>query len=87
MRDLHADRQEQKVRFPWHPMGKSARHGNGTNFSFADGHSEYWKWKDPRTISYGMMEVGSGPDQKGNEDLYRVQKAVWGKLGYSESPW
>ena len=68
-------------------MGKSARHGNGTNFSFADGHSEYWKWKDPRTISYGMMEVGSGPDQKGNEDLYRVQKAVWGKLGYSESPW
>jgi prepilin-type N-terminal cleavage/methylation domain-containing protein/prepilin-type processing-associated H-X9-DG protein len=63
------------------------RHGNGTNFSFADGHSEYWKWKDPRTISYGKLEVGSGPSQKGNPDLHRVQKAVWGELGYTVSPW
>jgi prepilin-type N-terminal cleavage/methylation domain-containing protein/prepilin-type processing-associated H-X9-DG protein len=61
------------------------RHGNGTNFSFADGHSEYWKWKDPRTISYGRLEVGSRPDQPGNPDLHRVQKAVWGKLGYTPS--
>lgn len=61
------------------------RHGDGTNFSFADGHSEYWKWKDPRTISYGMLEVGSGPSQPGNPDLYKVQKAVWGKLGYTPS--
>ena len=63
------------------------RHGNGTNFSFADGHSEYFKWKDPRTISYGKLEVGSGPNQAGNLDLHRVQKAVWGKLGYTVSPW
>ncbi len=61
------------------------RHGNGTDFSFADGHSEYWKWKDPRTISYGKLEVGSGSDQPGNPDLHRVQKAVWGKLGYTPS--
>ena len=59
------------------------RHGNGTNFSFADGHSEYWKWKDPRTTSYGRLEVGSTPNQPGNPDLHRVQKAVWGKLGYT----
>jgi len=59
------------------------RHGNGTNFSFADGHSEYWKWKDPRTISYGRLEVGSTPNQQGNPDLHRVQKTVWGKLGYT----
>ncbi|MCK4292950.1 MAG: prepilin-type N-terminal cleavage/methylation domain-containing protein [Planctomycetes bacterium] len=52
------------------------RHGNGTNFSFADGHSEYWKWKDPRTI-------GGGSHQPGNRDLHRVQRAVWGKLGYT----
>jgi prepilin-type N-terminal cleavage/methylation domain-containing protein/prepilin-type processing-associated H-X9-DG protein len=62
------------------------RHGNGTNFSFADGRSEYWKWKDPRTISYGKLEVGSRPDQPGNPDLHRVQKAVWGKLGYTPTP-
>ncbi len=55
------------------------RHGNGTNFSFADGHSEYWKWKDPRTIKYGRT---GNPDQSGNEDLHRLQKAAWGKLGY-----
>jgi len=61
------------------------RHGNGTNFSFADGHSEYWKWKDPRTTSYGRLEVGSTPNQPGNPDLHRVQKAVWGKLGYTPS--
>ncbi len=61
------------------------RHGNGTNFSFADGHGEYWKWKDPRTISYGKLEVGSGPNQPGNPDLHRVQKAMWGKLGYTSS--
>jgi prepilin-type processing-associated H-X9-DG protein len=61
------------------------RHGNGTNFSYADGHSEYWKWKDPRTISYGRLEVGSGPNQPGNPDLHRVQKAVWGELGYTPS--
>nr|NIN34377.1 DUF1559 domain-containing protein [Gammaproteobacteria bacterium] len=25
------------------------RHGDGSTFSFADGHSEYHKWRDPRT--------------------------------------
>ncbi len=59
------------------------RHGNGTDFSFADGHSEYWKWKDQRTVDYGTMIVGANPHQPGNPDLHRVQKAVWGKLGYT----
>lgn len=59
------------------------RHGNGTNFSFADGHSEYWKWKDPRTISYGKGDAGTNPTQLGNQELRKVQKAVWGKLGYT----
>jgi prepilin-type N-terminal cleavage/methylation domain-containing protein len=27
-------------------------HSNGTCMSFADGHSEYWKWQDPGTIEY-----------------------------------
>jgi prepilin-type N-terminal cleavage/methylation domain-containing protein/prepilin-type processing-associated H-X9-DG protein len=60
------------------------RHGNGTNFSFADMHSEYWKWKDPLTTKLGNME-SVDPYQPGNPDLYRVQKGVWGKLGYDPS--
>ena len=59
------------------------RHDNGTSFSFADGHSEYWKWKDPRTVEYATMTVGADPHQPGKPDLYQVQEAVWGKLGYT----
>lgn len=50
------------------------RHGDGTNFSFADGHSEYWKWKDSRTIKYGKLIVGSNPSQPGNPDLHGSRK-------------
>jgi len=62
------------------------RHGDGTDFSFADGHSEYWKWLDQRTIEYGKMMPGSNPLQPGNPDLHRTQKSVWGKLGYVPVP-
>jgi len=57
------------------------RHGEGTNFSFADGHAEYWKWQDKRTIKYanGASEYGALPD---NPDIQRIQRAAWGKLGY-----
>jgi len=62
------------------------RHGDGTNFSFADGHAEYWKWKDPRTTDLGRQAAGTDLRQPGNPDMQRVQKAVWGKLGYTVSP-
>ena len=62
------------------------RHGGGTSFSFADGHSEYWKWQDQRTVDYGKMTPGADPLQPGNPDLHRVQQAVWGKLGYVPVP-
>jgi prepilin-type N-terminal cleavage/methylation domain-containing protein/prepilin-type processing-associated H-X9-DG protein len=60
------------------------RHGDGTNFSFADGHAEYWKWQDQRTVKVSRLEgnyqsyiaVGDNPD------IQRVQRAAWGKLGY-----
>ena len=32
------------------------------------------------------MLAGTNPLQPGNPDLHRVQKAVWGKLGYMPSP-
>ncbi len=59
----------------------TVRHGDGTNFSFADGHSDYWKWKDPRTVKLAEGTI-SDAAQEGNADLRAVQKAAWGKLGY-----
>jgi len=71
------------------------RHGNGTNFSFADGRGEYWKWQDSRTIEIAEMDYDYWQNTArhdlnisrtpGNPDLYRVQKAVWGELGYTPS--
>lgn len=63
------------------------RHGDGTNFSFADGHSEYWKWRDPRTVKLARLEPGQAGEshQPGNQDLHNVQRAAWGKLGYTPS--
>ncbi len=54
------------------------RHGDGTNFSFADGHAEYWKWQDQRTVTVSRLEgnyqayiaVGDNPD------IQRVQRAA-----------
>jgi len=72
----------------WNPI--PARHGAGTTVGKADGHSEWWAWKDTRTID--MMEKwdwGRSGDNlnsishAGNPDLVRVQKAIWGnELGY-----
>ena len=57
------------------------RHGEGTNFSFADGHAEYWKWRDKRTVklAHGASEYAALDD---NQDIQRVQRAAWGRLGY-----
>jgi len=72
----------------------TARHGEGTNFSFADGRSEYWKWKDPRTVQVARMDydywqntgrMGNESRSAGNPDLHRVQRGVWTRLGYTPS--
>ena len=66
------------------------RHGDGTNLSFADGHSDYLKWKGIDTIKHGRSlehgHAGAGwvPNTvQGFYDLYWIQKATWGKLGYT----
>lgn len=48
-------------------------HTHGDNFSFADGHAEYWRWQDPRTSTPNPAS-GSGP----YPDLARLQA----DLGY-----
>ncbi len=62
------------------------RHGDGSNVSFADGHADYWKWKGKKTLEIGKMVnplhqmAPVTPEEK--EDLERMQKAIWGRLGY-----
>jgi prepilin-type N-terminal cleavage/methylation domain-containing protein/prepilin-type processing-associated H-X9-DG protein len=71
------------------------RHSNGSTFSFADGHAEYWKWENidltvdvaRASYEYAMREkkisrMRNQGDQSGNEDLKRVQRGMWGKLYY-----
>jgi prepilin-type N-terminal cleavage/methylation domain-containing protein/prepilin-type processing-associated H-X9-DG protein len=68
------------------------RHGQGTTLSFADGHCDYYKWSDTRTFKVTEAEYNEWQTtlrhndvsrQPGNEDLHKVQKGAWGKLGYT----
>jgi prepilin-type processing-associated H-X9-DG protein len=61
------------------------RHSNGTNVSFADGHSAYWKWKAQETIDIAKSRVyfSQPMTSDGKQDLYKVQIGCWGKLGYT----
>jgi len=67
-------------------------HSVGTCLSFADGHTEYWRWTDPATIALGrqwedVYRSGLPPGglyaaaacTKGNPDYSRVHRAIWGK--------
>jgi len=58
------------------------RHSEGTVFSFVDGHSESWKWEDPDTVKYALGDPSVTASQPGNPDLERVQRGMWGGLGY-----
>ena len=68
------------------------RHGSGGNvFAFADGHSDFWNWKDQRTIDLAeKCNALNKPDtrgfpehvQPGNPDILRVQMGAWGKVRY-----
>jgi prepilin-type N-terminal cleavage/methylation domain-containing protein/prepilin-type processing-associated H-X9-DG protein len=72
------------------------RHGDGTTLSMADGHTEYWKWKGRETVEIPrvlvpvrnvfkeLLEVDYEPQtEDGLYDLQRLQRATWGRLGYS----
>jgi len=70
----------------WNPI--PMRHDKGTTFGFVDGHSEWWRWTDKRTIEFGSMswaqaEASTKVAQPDNRDLRRLQFAVWGELGYT----
>jgi len=73
----------------WNPI--PMRHGPGTVVSYADGHSNWWNWKDPRTVALSKLTweeaeaLRASPqvEQPDNQDLRNIQKAYWGKLGYN----
>jgi prepilin-type N-terminal cleavage/methylation domain-containing protein/prepilin-type processing-associated H-X9-DG protein len=64
----------------WDPP--PVRHGDGTQFSFADGHADYHKWEDPRTIEFGKripLVANNGEIQQDNPDMVWSSIAVWGQ--------
>lgn len=60
----------------WGNLPALRRHnsGKGSTFAFADGHSEAWTWRDPRTTKVGP-ETQPNEAQRFNDDLRRVQRA------------
>ena len=64
------------------------RHGDGTTFSYADGHADDHKWRGSETIKKGRDNVRSHPgiwgptSEEGIEDVQWMQRGIWGALGY-----
>jgi len=68
----------------WNPL--PGRHGNGTTLSFADAHSEYWKWHDMRSRDFSKLSWSDAESirwdssrlaesiaySQGNPDLHRT---------------
>ncbi len=78
--------------------GPPIHHSDGVTLSMADGHAEYWKWKGRETVRMPrelyplgaqfseVLEGGKDYEpqtEDGLYDLQRLQKATWGRLGYS----
>jgi len=54
-----------------------ARHENGANLSFADGHVEHWRWKEAATIEWAKRATWTvRPVPPGDRDLRRVQECI-----------
>ena len=54
-----------------------ARHENGANLSFADGHVEHWRWKEAATIEWAKRATWTvRPVPPGDRDLRRLQGCI-----------
>ncbi len=65
--------------------GPTILHGGGCGFSFADGHAEVHKWKDPRTLSRPMQTTykygfSFGQIQRQNLDIQWVEERTTAHL-------
>jgi len=54
-------------------------HNRGANLSFVDGHTETWRWRDPRTISRHWLPPNNQPSPN-NPDVRRIQEAATSKV-------
>ncbi len=57
----------------------SARHNQGCNITFPDGHVEYWKWKSPKNFKFHNQPVASkaqDPQQLDRQDLLKLQQHI-----------
>jgi prepilin-type processing-associated H-X9-DG protein len=57
----------------------ATRHNHGCNFTFADGHAEFWKWLEPNTMAISRLKgwIQSQPAiPRTDRDLRRVHQAV-----------
>ena len=66
-----------------------ARHGNGTDVSYADGHAGRLMWQSPETVKTANKEPVvffwqiPANNCAAMNDLYKMQVGVWGKIGYT----
>lgn len=61
----------------WDPV--PIRHGDGTTLVFADGHSEYWKWTDQRTIEFGRWANSWQPGEPAPDGASVASPSHWQK--------
>jgi len=80
----------------WHLVSPPPiHHRDGITISMADGHTEYWKWKGSETVKMPRKQVPwfsllgevlendyEPHTEDGFYDLQRLQKAIWGRIGY-----
>ena len=50
----------------------TARHSDGCVLSFADGHCEYWKYEDSRTVELANWQIDPADASYNNPDLERM---------------
>jgi prepilin-type N-terminal cleavage/methylation domain-containing protein/prepilin-type processing-associated H-X9-DG protein len=52
----------------------ASRHGNAGQVSYADGHAEYWRWREPTTAKLKGLDKTT---KAGDRDLERFRLATW----------
>jgi prepilin-type processing-associated H-X9-DG protein len=66
----------QPVEWTWGHF-PDARHQNGANLSFADGHVEHWRWKEAATLKWAKESFWGGKEvPPGDRDLRRLQECI-----------